>query len=90
MRKRLKMSLHPLSEVLPQVNEWIARGATIYQQFNCAHCAAKQTMAEPNRIYSRGLCEECGGETDIEKDGCNYLVAVGITPQGLGRTRTPS
>lgn len=56
-------------------------GAIIRQQFNCAVCGVKQTMAEENKFFTRGICEECGAETDIKRDGCNYMVIYGRIPK---------
>lgn len=68
------MKLHPFWEVVDQALHLMMQGATVYQQFNCAHCGAKQTMDMPNVWYELGTCEECKGETNIEKDGCNMMV----------------
>ena len=68
------MKLYPFHNVVPRAIELIGLGATVYQQFNCAKCGAKQTMDDANKFFTRGICEECGSETNIEKDGCNYMV----------------
>lgn len=68
------MKLHPWKEVLDTADELIGRGIDVYQQFNCEHCGAKQTMEKPNQFHISGICEECGGETDIVKNGHNYMV----------------
>ena len=72
------MKLHPWNEVVPQAREHMDRGFKVFQQFNCWYCGAKQTMENPNIFYERGKCEECGHETDIVRDGCNYMVTIGI------------
>ena len=46
----------------------------IHQKFSCSKCGARQTMEEPNKFFKTGRCEECGHMTNIEKQGCNYLV----------------
>jgi hypothetical protein len=46
----------------------------VYQQFNCAACGMKQTMPDPNVLYTAGKCEECGAITNLRKYGCNYAV----------------
>jgi hypothetical protein len=46
----------------------------IFQQFNCAGCGTRQTMSDPNVLYTHGKCEECGAVTNIEKNGCNYAI----------------
>jgi hypothetical protein len=70
---RCVMKLHPFEQVRREVEHWIEAGAVIHQQFECAHCGVKQTMGEPNTLWVHGRCEECGGETDIVRDGCNFL-----------------
>jgi hypothetical protein len=46
----------------------------VFQQFKCAACGAKQTMDDPNVLYTAGKCEECGAITNLRKYGCNYAV----------------
>jgi len=72
------MKLHPFDEVAKTAFEQMQKGATIFQQFNCAKCGTKQTMAEKNRFFTRGICEECGHETDIRHDGCNVMVMFDV------------
>jgi hypothetical protein len=67
------MNLHPFYEVAAHAERKIAEGWTTYQQFNCAHCGAKQTMPDSNIFHKKGKCEECQGVTDIEHDGCNFM-----------------
>jgi transcription elongation factor Elf1 len=67
------MNLHPFHEVAANAESKIAAGWDIYQQFNCAHCGMKQTMADKNKFFTLGNCEECGRQTDIVKDGCNFM-----------------
>lgn len=74
------MKLHPFYEVASEAMKWVNKGGRVYQQFNCAHCGAKQTMDNPNVFYKAGICEECGKETNIEKDGCNYMMHLGVQP----------
>ena len=68
------MNLYPFHDVVKNAQNAILTGATVFQQFNCAHCGVKQTMSEPNKFFTEGICEECEGMTDIVKDGCNFLV----------------
>lgn len=73
------MKLHPLRECMARADELVGKyGAEVFQQFNCAHCGAKQTVDEPNTFYALGTCEECGKQTNIEADGCNYAVHFAI------------
>jgi hypothetical protein len=66
--------LHPFDGVVADADKYIREGWSIYQQFNCAACGTKQTMETPNRLYTKGTCEECGHVTDIRRDGCNYML----------------
>jgi len=74
MRQPHRMKLHPFWEVATEAKKWADNGHEIHQQFNCANCGAKQTMEEPNKFFALGTCERCGHETNIEKDGCNYML----------------
>lgn len=72
-----KMRLHDFDECVRDAARLIDMGHTIFQQFNCAHCGIKQTMEAPNLFFRSGKCEECGRITNIEKNGCNYMVVMG-------------
>jgi len=75
------MKLFPFKDCIEQADARIKfTGATAYQQFNCAKCGVKQTMDIPNTFYRTGKCEGCGHVTDIEKDGCNYMLILGKVP----------
>jgi DNA-directed RNA polymerase subunit RPC12/RpoP len=67
------MNVSPFNEVVANAEKRMADGWTIYQQFNCAKCGTKQTMPDANKFYTRGRCEECGHETNIQADGCNFM-----------------
>jgi hypothetical protein len=71
------VKLYPWDEVIDRVDELIKRGADVYQQFNCEHCGAKQTMDTPNVFHESGICEECRKLTDIKKHGVNFMIHVG-------------
>jgi hypothetical protein len=70
------MKLHPFDIVSANARACVKGGWTIYQQWNCAHCGVKQTMPDANKFFERGLCEECGKETDIKRDGCNFMLEI--------------
>lgn len=63
---------YPLQECAEEADALIAAGGTIYQKWTCAHCGARQTMTEPNTLYTSGKCEECNEITQIKE--CNYLL----------------
>jgi hypothetical protein len=83
------MKVHPFNEVAARVEQILNGTSTdvtyttlkqtaakieIYQQFICDQCLTKQTMPDPNVLYTHGRCEECGAVTNIEERGCNYAV----------------
>ena len=68
------MILHPFDETAADALKYVQEGWTVFQQFNCAHCGAKQTMGDSNRFHTFGRCQECDQVTDIRKDGCNYML----------------
>lgn len=80
------MKLHPFDDVVKNATAKIADGWTVYQQFNCAKCGAKQTMPDENRFYIAGRCEECDHVSDLRKDGCNFMAVGGgeALLKGLG------
>jgi hypothetical protein len=71
------MNLHPINDVLIKAQRVLNDGGSFHQQFLCSNCGVKQTMAEPNRMFSEGICEACGAVTDIMKNGCNLLAIFG-------------
>ena len=72
------MKLHPFEQCRKDAEDWMRRGADIYQQFNCEHCGTKQTMDVKNKFFEKGRCEECGRETDIKARGCNYMAGFNL------------
>ena len=72
------MNLHPFDEVAKNADSKIAEGWDVYQQFNCQHCGAKQTMPVENKFFTSGMCEECDSVTDIQRDGCNFMATMGV------------
>lgn len=87
MVERSQMKLYPFWSVAADFQNFMRRGANVYQQWNCAHCGVKQTMEKPNMMFKLGKCEECGKETDIAKDGCNYMVHFDLQSDGPARTQ---
>jgi hypothetical protein len=71
------MADHPLMECAKTASILIDEGATIHQKFTCSACGSRQTIAEANRFFTRGKCEECSHITDIARQGCNYMVIYG-------------
>jgi hypothetical protein len=72
------MKLYPFYEVAENAESKMQLGGTIYQQFLCAGCGTKQTIETPNVFHKLGICEECGHTTNIEQDGCNFMLTFDI------------
>lgn len=70
------MQLYPWQDVLTNADAHIRNGFTVYQQFNCAYCGAKQTIDTPNTFHRQATCEECGKLTDIERNGHNFMAHI--------------
>jgi hypothetical protein len=75
------MKLYPFHTALMGALEKTRYGTegTFFQQFNCCACGTKQTMETPNRFHLKGICQECKTETNIEKDGCNYMIVLEVS-----------
>jgi transcription elongation factor Elf1 len=70
---------HPFYDAAKEAQAWMKMGHTIHQKFTCARCGVRQTISEPNKFFTKGVCEECGHETDIEAQGCNYLLVTRVS-----------
>lgn len=75
------MNVYPIKEAWAGAQAWMQEGFEIHQQFLCAKCGIKQTMDEPNKFFTRGTCQECGHESNLLKDGCNYMAIGRNEPQ---------
>lgn len=71
---------YPFNEIAKAVERLAGLGWDCFQKFSCAKCGQRLTMDEPNVLYKTGTCDKCGHVTNIENDGCNYLL--------VGRNKT--
>ena len=65
---------YPLQDCADAAEKLVADGCQVFQKFTCTKCGSRQTMAEPNKFFTSGACEECGAVTDIAAKGCNYVI----------------
>lgn len=65
---------HPFYTVVEEAGRHVANGATVYQKWTCAGCGARLTLEEPNKFHLTGTCDMCPTVTNIEAQGCNYLL----------------
>lgn len=67
--------------VVAEAEALIEDGATVFQRFTCVACQTRQTMPDPNRFYTSGLCDECKFVTDIVQNGCGFMLVMGTDPE---------
>jgi len=71
---------HPFYEVTAQAEAQAAKGHLTYQKFTCVGCGNRLTMDTPNKFYKQGTCDQCTATTDIEAQGCNFLLIMVANP----------
>ena len=59
----------PIPEIIQMAQGLIESGCIVHFKFTCEKCGARQTFEAPNRLYERGICEECEHITKIKKAG---------------------
>ena len=57
----------PIQEALTLAQKWMDNGCTVFFKFTCGNCSARQTFSEPNTLYAKGKCEECGHITALKE-----------------------
>jgi hypothetical protein len=67
---------HPFEEIVAAIQRHAALGRMCYQKYTCSGCGLRLSMEEPNVLYKTGRCDGCGVVTDIEKQGCNYMLHI--------------
>lgn len=50
----------------------------VYFKFTCEACGARCTFDEPNTLFARGECHECGHQMEITHAG--FALHVGVMP----------
>lgn len=69
---------YPLEQIVDALNDIKKAGMSVhfFQKFTCSKCGSRQTMAEPDRLFASGSCEECGTVTNLRERGCNYMLIL--------------
>jgi len=67
---------HPFEEICAAVKKHAEKGNLCYQKFTCGGCGQRLGVDKPNVFYKTIKCDECGYVTDVEKQGCNYLLEM--------------
>lgn len=70
---------YPLSEckaTFARFKERLGDRVECLQKFTCVGCGERVTIDQPNVFLSAARCLSCGELTNIELQGCNYILAV--------------
>ena len=65
----------PLEETAAIAQHQMDGGFTIWMKWTCPNCGSRQTMEEPNVLFSSGHCQECNTVSEITH--CGLLAAKG-------------
>jgi NAD-dependent SIR2 family protein deacetylase len=65
---------HDFHKVAGSMQYHIEHGAMVYQKFTCQHCGNRLAFDVPDKMYTKGECDRCGGVTDIMENGSNFLL----------------
>lgn len=74
MRQPPKYDDFPFEEICAAAEQKLKEGFEVYQKFSCGKCGQRLTMPENGKFHRTGSCDKCGHITNIEKQGCNYLL----------------
>lgn len=71
----------PREEIIAMADNIVKRDpfhTSVYFKFTCEHCGERCTFVEPNVLYEKGECQNCGGVTVILKAG--YMLVITREP----------
>jgi hypothetical protein len=71
---KVKYNDYPLEECKRAAKELNRKGLFVYQKFTCSGCGRRLTMDVANTFFTEGSCDNCPTVTNIERQGCNYMV----------------
>lgn len=71
----------PLAQLAHGMFTVWAKGLFTLQKFTCAACGARQTIVDPNVVYTSGVCEECGVCTNLQHRGGGYTIVGTNVPE---------
>jgi rRNA maturation endonuclease Nob1 len=71
----------PRDELIIAADEALKRypGSEIHFKFTCEHCGRRCMLADPNCLYERGICDNCGKETVISQGGFTLITSINST-----------
>lgn len=61
-------------ELMPVLHDILDNEGTFWGKFWCAHCGARQTFSEKNKLFTSGICEECGKTTKLDRWGLMVML----------------
>lgn len=75
----------PFRQILQSVAVLISKGGMCFQKWTCDGCGKRLTSETPNLFTLMGRCD-CGTITDLEKKGCNYMLAFAADPSNIEKS----
>ena len=70
----------PFYEVVAAAERYMQAGHDVHQKFTCVGCGARLGIDTPNVFHKLGTCDKCPAVTNIERQGCNYLIHMKVSP----------
>lgn len=86
--KKPKFKDFPFAKITAAALAHAREGKLVFQKWTCAGCGAR-LYGKPGHWFTEGRCDEvdgkmgCGTITNIAKQGCNFGLVVGLTPEGV-------
>jgi hypothetical protein len=71
---KIKYQDFSFEEVCRAAEDLCEQGWDVHQKFTCSGCGNRLTIEEPNVFHRTGTCDRCHAVTDIENQGCNYML----------------
>lgn len=65
---------YPFYEMVAKAAAVIESGGTVYQKFTCEKCHNRLAMDDANMFHKTGHCDKCGHITNLEVNGCGFMV----------------
>lgn len=76
MNKHPDYPITECRETFAAIKAKLGDRAKCFQKFTCVGCGERVTIDQPNVFLSAARCLSCGELTNIELQGCNYVLAV--------------
>ncbi len=68
---------YPREEIMRKANDVLREmkgQARVYFKFTCVHCGERVQFQEPNTLFERGECSECGVDQPVNAAGFALVI----------------